>query len=204
MSIEKSEVKVAAAHEIGCRLDDALEATTKDLYRLEGAVTALKQAVQIVESIGKVVDKDMDDGRFGLEEATHIKQYLHRATLMVTNLQTNAESNRVAQTGKIQAMETAVKIAKNFKDAEDAKAQTLRTALAQARANGTSEERRPVGGHPGLTIKEQRLAEAAAQSASTEAPPAEEPTPSVEESPAPEPSTAPKRRGRKPKALTDA
>ena len=198
MSIEKSEIKVAAAHEIGCRLDDALEATTKDLYRLEGAVTALKQAVQIVESMGKVVDKDMDDGRFGLEEATHIKQYLHRATLMVTNLQTNAESNRVAQTGKIQAMETAVKIAKNFKDSEDSKAQTLRTALAQARANGTSEERRSVGAHPGLTIKEQRLAEAAAQSTPVEETPTKESEAPADEGPSSEPS--PKKRGRKPKA----
>jgi len=95
MSIEKAEVKVGTANEIGNRLDDVLEGTTKDLYRLEGAAVAYRQAVQAVEVVSTVIDKDMDEGKVGLEEASLIKKYLERARQNVQGQSAQAEHNRV-------------------------------------------------------------------------------------------------------------
>jgi hypothetical protein len=190
MSIEKSEIKVVAAHEIGCRLDDALEASTKDLYRLEGAVTAFKQAAQAVEGLAKHIDKEMDEGKFDLEQAKIIKRYVERAHQMMTNLGIQSDANRVAQTGKVSGMQQAVQLAKQFRDAEESKAQTLRVAYEKLQS-GEDPGRRSMGLHPGMTIKEQRLAEQVSQA------PAQEP---VSQAPEAAPEPAPKKRGRKPKA----
>jgi hypothetical protein len=172
MSIEKAQVKVGTAHEIGCRLDDALEAATKDLYRLEGAAQAFRQAAQSVEGLAKHVDREMDEGKFDLETAKLIKKYVERAHQMMTNLTMQADNNRMAQTGKVSGAEAAVQLVKKFRDDEERKAEALRVALAaraaEAEAPVADEGPRPVGLRPGASIKERRLAEELAAQAPPE------------------------------------
>lgn len=163
MSIEKAEVKVGTANEIGNRLDDVLEGTTKDLYRLEGAAVAYRQAVQAVEVVSTVIDKDMDEGKVGLEEASLIKKYLERARQNVQGQSAQAEHNRVVQLGKVQAMQATVQIVKKFRDDEEAKANRLREAAEQLETDPDQSVVRPVGLRPGATVKERRLAEAQRQ-----------------------------------------
>ena len=173
MSIEKAQVKVGTAHEIGCRLDDSLEAATKDLYRLEGAAQAFRQAAQSVESLAKHVDAEMDAGKFDLEAAKLIKRYVERAHQMMTNLTMQADNNRMAQTGKVAGAEAAVQLVKKFRDEEERKADLLRAAIAARAAEpavaepAQEEGLRPVGLRPGMSIKERRLAEEAAAAQST-------------------------------------
>jgi hypothetical protein len=177
MSIDKSDVKIGAAHEIGCRLDDVLDGATKDMYRLEGAQTALQQAVKSIENFMKVVDKDLDDDKTDLETAKTIKTYIQKVHKAMTNLLAQSETNKLTQTGKVQAMQKAVEVTKKFKDEELAKAQNLRAAYVRMKeqlearekdsteaAGDVLEEKvaRPVGMRPGLSIKERRKLEAAA------------------------------------------
>lgn len=169
MSFEKAGLKIGTAQEIGCRLDDVLESTSKELWRLEGAVVYLKQAVAALESIGNLVDKEMDDGAFDLETAKYIKKYLIRSQQVVTNLSIQAENNRWTTAGKVTAMETAVKVTKKFQEEEQAKLAALQAAVQRgdvvqqgnshvvAVAGGS----RPLGVHPGTPLKESRQEEAA-------------------------------------------
>ena len=173
MNVNKAEIKIFAAHELGCRLDDLLESNTKDMYRLEGGVVALRQAATALENLSSVIDKEMDEGKFDLDQAKEIKRYVQRAVQSVTNLVLNTDNNRIAYGGRMQALKLAVDVAKKFQDEESKKVAALQTAVEQNRAvkDGTShtmvdgENNHVVAVRPGLSIKEQRLAEEAALAA---------------------------------------
>lgn len=163
MSIEKAEIKVGTAHEIGCRLDDVLEGTNKDLYRLEGAATAFRKGAESVETLAKAVEVELEKGEYDLEVAARLKRYISRAQQMLTNLAMNADNNRITQAGKVQAMQMAVGIVKKFKDAEESKINTLRQAMLISQGEAVSGEPRAAGLRPAMSIKERRIAEEAAQ-----------------------------------------
>ena len=174
MSLHKVEAKLVAVNELGCRLDDNLEQASKDLYRAEGAVTALKTAVASIENLLKLVDKELDENsNYDLQQMKDIKRYVDRARHLITNLANNAENNRVVQSGKVQGFEQAVVVAKRFKDEELSKVQLLQAAISQGailRSDEglvhTGEGPRPAGVRPASSIKERRRAEAEAAASS--------------------------------------
>jgi len=171
VNVNKAEIKIFTAHELGCRLDDLLESNTKDMYRLEGGVVALRQAVTALEGLLVVVDKEMDADKFDLEQAKEIKRYVQRSIQAVTNMVLNTDNNRIAYGGRMQALGLAVEVAKKYQDEESKKIAALQEAVAQNRVvkDGDSHEMtdsdggRPIAVRPGLSIKEQRLAEEAAE-----------------------------------------
>lgn len=217
MNVNKAEIKIFTAHELGCRLDDLLESNTKDMYRLEGGVVALRQAATSIEGLLAVVDKEMDAEKFDLEQAKEIKRYIQRAAQVITNLTLNTDNNRIAYGGRIQALSLAVDVAKKYQDEESKKIASLQAAVDQNRvvkdgdshAMTDSDGGRPVAVRPGLSLKEQRLAEEAAEAALDAAKNNSEPAETITEPAAnpesvlepEEPSTnvtpiLPKRRGR--------
>lgn len=203
MNVNKAEIKIFTAHELGCRLDDLLESNTKDMYRLEGGVVALRQAVTALEGLLVVVDKEMDADKFDLEQAKEIKRYVQRSIQAVTNMVLNTDNNRIAYGGRIAALTSAVEIAKKYQAEESKKVASLQEAVAQNRVikDGDSHEMtdsdsgRPVAVRPGLSLKEQRLAEEAAEIALEQAAPVETPPEKIE-TPTNVTSILPKRRGR--------
>ena len=132
MSLLKSEAKLSAVNEIGNRLDDALENATKDLYREEGAVSALRNAAVSVENFIKVVHKDLDEKETDLETTKKIKSYLERVRNNIVGLANVAENNKQAQAGKLGAFQHAVSIAKKYRDEEINRHQILRRALERS------------------------------------------------------------------------
>lgn len=176
MNLQKVEAKLNAANELGCRLDDNLDQATKDLYKAEGAVAALKSAVLVLENLMKVVDKDLDQGNndYSLQQMKDIKRYIDRARQQMINLTTTAENSRTAQAGKVQGFEQAVAIAKKFKDEEMSKVHLLQAAINQGAILKTEEGfvqaengPRPIGIRPAASIKERRKAEEAAAAATS-------------------------------------
>jgi hypothetical protein len=173
MNLDKSELKIGVAHELGCRLDDNLEATQKETTRFEGANQALQQVSKAIEGLLPHVDKDIEEGKFGLEAAADIKRYILRAAQVATNLSKVAENNRLIYSGRIQAMEMSVKIVKKFQEDEATKVANFKKAVSEGaiveEVSGLTPAMggpRPVTGiRPGMSIKEQRLAEAAAEAA---------------------------------------
>lgn len=171
MSLLKAEAKLSAVNELGCRLDDVLETANQDLYRAEGATSALRQAVSSIENLLKVLDKELDEKETDLEVSKMIKGYVDRARINLMNLVTSSEGNRQSQIGKIQGFQHAVSIAKKFKDEELNKLQVLRNAIdvsshsidaSKEETKETSEKSgRPAGTRPAPPIKLQRLTEEA-------------------------------------------
>lgn len=167
MNLGKAEVKIDVANELGCRLDDMLEGAQKELYRVEGSIRAFQAMGQAIDGLMKIVDQEMDEGKFDLDGAAHIKRFVKRAHQMTINLTLQSENNRFMQMGRIQGAEMSVQVTKKFKDDEISKVATLQKALEENRAksaNGSHEMvaddgPRPVATRPGASIKERRLAE---------------------------------------------
>jgi len=183
MSLLKSEAQLAAVNELGNRLDDALDSATKDLYKEEGAVSALKNACGSLDNLLKVISKDLDEKQVDLETQVLVKKYFDRARSIINALAATAENSRQSQVGKIAAFQHSVTIARKYKDEELKKYSVMRSAIERSieqhnelKANSDTSEinqgPRPVGVRPPPRIKMQRLdADAIASSASASSTP---------------------------------
>jgi len=162
MSILKSELKQLVTHEIGVRVDDALEAAKRDLSVIEGRQAAFADGAKAVEDLLTAVTKDVDDGKFELETAEHVKRYVMRSAEALKNLSHQAMNLRIAQTGKVQGFDHTVKLLANMIEDEKKK---LAQQVAAAAAAGESLPKEEFAERPAaprlMSIKEQRLAEEA-------------------------------------------
>ncbi len=182
MNIEKAEVKLGTAHELGCRLDDSKEAFQKEVSQWEGANAASLQITKGIEDLAKHVDKDIDQGLFDLETGVKIKKYITRAAAVASSVAAQASNNTLVARGKVQAMEVAVTVAKKLYDEERSKVEAYKRAIeaGQIRVEPDGSQQAVVSGvtvpgvRPGMSIKEQRLAEEAAAAASGAPSPASE------------------------------
>jgi hypothetical protein len=190
MSILKSEVKIGTVHELGCRLDDSLDAATREMYKGEGAAEALHQATAAFEKFAKNVDEEIREGITDLESARFVKRYIGLMLNALTSMEKSAESAKMANVGRVHAFKQAVQIAKQMKDEEMTKLQLLQTALqkgilqkddgsfvkanevpasdaspaeapsvVQSERSGPKRPERIESAHPGMSLKQQRLAE---------------------------------------------
>lgn len=136
MNLEKADIKIAVSCDLGARVEDSMESAKAEVLRQEGSTSALLQAAKACEVLGTHVDKDVDEGKFDLECATHVKRYLERATNALRNLSAHAEQGRVLALGKVNALETTVKIIAKYRDEESAKASAMREAIAAGASMG--------------------------------------------------------------------
>lgn len=126
MSVLKAEMKQLVTHELGVRIDDALEASKRELDVLDGKHAAYNDGAKAVEALQALVDKDVDGELYDLAAATVVKKYLTRAVTALQNLGQQASLLKVAQTGKVQGFEHTIALLKGIYDAEKVKAETLR------------------------------------------------------------------------------
>ncbi len=158
MAIEKSEIKMAVAHELGCGFDDALEKAQQDIHRWEGAKTAFKEAAAGVEALCAHIQRDLKEEKFDATAANAARNYVRRAAAICENLRLKAEVHEQRAHGRVEALETSVKLTKKLYDAEEAKLQALKEHQEGADDEEKSDETptngrqrppsRPVGARP--------------------------------------------------------
>lgn len=164
MNIEKSQIKVGAVHEVGVRLDDALEGARSEVHRADGASAALERAAEACSQLSRQVDRDLDEGKIAdLGTAGLVKKWIDKCAATVRDARAQALVAKAQGQGKVAALETAVGIAKRFVDDERKKIENFQAAVASGAL--TAED----VGRPPPSIKEQRRAAPAAADA---APPA--------------------------------
>jgi hypothetical protein len=178
MSVLKSEMKQLVTHEVGVRVEDALEGAKRDLAVLEGRQGAFADGAKAAEALLGSVDKDIDEEKYDPATGEHVKRYVLRCAHALANLSANAANLRIAQTGKVQGFQHTVSLLQNMIEAEKAK---VAAAVATESLPPPENPRDREAGTRPVSIKELRLAEEAAPKALPEAAP-------------------PKRRGRKPRA----
>jgi hypothetical protein len=199
MSVLKSEIKQLVTHEVGVRVEDALEASKKELSVLEGRQTAFADGAKALEALLVAVDKDIEEAKYDAAVGAHVKRYVLRSVHALNNLSANAANLRIAQTGKVQAFGHTISLLQNMIEAEKSKAAAV--IAAENLPPSENPRDRELGTRP-ENIKELRLSE--------EAPPPVAPPPVAPPPVAPPvvvapPKVAPsvpqkKRRGRPPRA----
>ena len=158
--MDTNEVRAEFAHEIGCKLDDMLDAAKLDAARDEGAKNALQALVKRISELGLLVDKEMDEGLFSgvdgpMSVAAAIKKYIVRASAVLESGALQAESHRLMCCGRVQTLELIVGNMKKTYDMELGKAALRKEAVE----NGLPSHGRASGETPNLTLKERRRLE---------------------------------------------
>lgn len=150
------------AHDIGLRLDDALEASEREATRLEGGAEWVTRAAPFVIQAHAAIEAEVESGKMDLEAAQVAKAILSRLGSQLSQLATQATSDMQAARGKVAAFRAAVGLTKQAFDSETAKAKAAAQAeepLADADAS------RPVGSRPPPSLKARRKAGARAKNA---------------------------------------
>lgn len=156
MSILKSELKQLVTHEVGVRVDDALEAAKRELAVTEGRHSGFMEGAKAVEALQATVDADVEAEKYDLVVSEQVKRYLTRAVHALQNLAQQSVHFKMAQTGKIQGFEHTITLLKGIIDEEKAKATQFAQAVAAGRVDG--DEDRPLNVRM-TSLKSERLAE---------------------------------------------
>jgi len=175
MGIEKSEIKMAVAHELGAGFDDALEAAERDIYRWDGAKTSLKNAATAVEGLIAHAKKDLDLEAIDEETYKLIRKWLQRSVEVVRNLRVQAEGHEQRAHGRAEALRTSVKITQRLYEEEAAKLKGVQ-GHDEEEPNGEVPRlgpARPTGIRPPNLIAAKKAADKAAAVASESDPEAE-------------------------------
>lgn len=161
MNTTKAELKRLVTHEIGVRVDDALDVARNDRFKLEGRLGAFADAAKALEGVLGAVDKDIEAQVFDPATGQHVKNYVLRCAQLMQSLGQQTGTQRLMQQGKVQAFEHTVALLKNLMEDELRKAQDVAVPPAAVPPPAPTVPARPAGARPPPTIKEQRLAEAA-------------------------------------------
>lgn len=161
MNLDKAELKLLILGDLGCDFEDVKDSMVRDLHQQEGAAAALTQAAKSILALCKLVDDDIEKGRYELPEAERLKQYISRAATVCDEMSKKARVARQVAEGRVQGVDHIVKIVKKRHDAEEQKKLMLQAAIAEAEATGEEVDlrSRPVGLHPGASIAQARRAE---------------------------------------------
>lgn len=163
MSVLKQQIRVAVTNDIGADLDDQLEAAKVEVQQQEGAKAAYATAEKLIGQLLPHLQQDLNDGKLSLETATVVSKWLQRAMGVCTTLHAQATNAVIAKSGAAVQTERLVGLVKKRFDAERAKLIELEKAASEQASAADEGEAR---GRPApMSIKERRLAEAAAAEA---------------------------------------
>lgn len=145
---------------LGAQIDDLLEGAQKEYQQHEGAKLALRNAKRKVEEHQKYVDKDVEEGKLTDEQRIVVKKYVAHCAAIVDNLGIQAEVQTFQLSGKIQGLESSIKVIKQMYDTEKNKAEALELGPASLGPNFSTIDvvRRPEGSHPGNPIADRKEA----------------------------------------------
>jgi hypothetical protein len=181
MGLEKTEVKMAAVHEVGMKLDDFLEAAKREVAETNGAQTMARIVGQRLMERSKALDVAFQAAGNTLEKETYdaLKKVWSEALTVAGTLAKSSEEQFYRCQGKVSALEASVKMTKAMHDASLGKLRAIAEGSLVLEESGqlpgqapgdaaVIPMRREVGTHPGNPL-------AALHARGTEPKPSEEP-----------------------------
>jgi hypothetical protein len=161
MAIEKAEIKILTANDIGADIEDMLSQAQKAEHMHEGAKLALGDAAKKVNALAEHFRKSVEDGELKLEELDApekidglVRRYIARAVGILENLQSGFQNSQIASAGMVAAYKNAMKAPMKIMEAERRKLEALKSALEEQQKTGDPDvDLRPPtrgsGVHPG-------------------------------------------------------
>lgn len=206
MSALLRDVRLQLVHELGVKMDDALETAKADSIRREGAHAAYANAARNMRALFTQAEKEHAEGKLSDSEYELARSWIKRSVAACDSLTTQAFPLMHAAKGAERQAATTVAMLKQVYDLEEMKKQRESVPVpAAAPAPATAAEpvskteaTAAVAAEPAKrpharprTIKEERLAAAAARKAEEEAAAAAAAAAEAAK------KTAPKKRGRR-------
>jgi len=133
MNLDKAQLKIAVANNLGADMEDRLEGEMKAAHELAGAAQALRQVAKKVPAdlIAKL-EADQEEGDKAIKDGLEahlvvqiIKQWLTRAGDYLGHMADVEQQKAVAQGGRASGLQDAMKLVKKMKDEETQKLQTF-------------------------------------------------------------------------------
>jgi hypothetical protein len=123
MSVEKSELRASAVHDLGARLDDGLEKVLAEKHEAVGAAAAHNAAVDDITVLKLKVKDEIEAGKLDLDQAKLVLDGLERAAVACRNLRTQASARMLKADGAVVGMKVAIEMASQAHTQELAKGQ---------------------------------------------------------------------------------
>jgi hypothetical protein len=168
-TIEKAEIKIFTANEIGADLEDMMEQAQKAEHMHEGAKIALADAYKKVNALADYLHKTIEDGELNLAEIDTpekieglVRRYIGRCAGVIENLGLMAQNAQLGAAGMVAAYKNAMKAPMKVMEAERKKIDAVKSVLDQATASGGDPDvqlrapPRPTGAHPGNPLADRR------------------------------------------------
>lgn len=173
--MSESQWKVAWLQEQGVQADDRVEALTAELHRIEGMVKAFELGAQKIETeVFARFKRDIDEKRVPDDPNESASRYIQTCLHFFKHLMTQTSTQLPIQRGRVQEAQETVKRLKTLQDQEISKQAAVKAAVEAGTvkvgeggtpevvpSNGARAAARPVGVHPGPSLKAQRQGQAA-------------------------------------------
>jgi hypothetical protein len=154
MSVEKSELRAAAVHDLGARIDDGLEKAVAQKNQAIGAVLAHEKGAQDITVLKLKVQQSIDAGELDFDQAKLVLSWLDQAVTACQNLHKQASGVALKAEGVEMGLKAAIEIT------SAAHGQELAKGKAHEDKGGEKTERR-------VPVKARRQAEAKKKKAVT-------------------------------------
>lgn len=172
MSLDRVQLKIDILEELGLGADDRVEALTAETHRLEGAAKAFDTGREKIEKdVFARFKRDIDEGKVPQDPYEAVDRYLRTCIHYLLHLSTHTKAQIPVMKGRVQEATDTVSRYKALQNEEKLKVSAAQAALAAGTVK-TNEEGdlevvpqegrpspRPVGVHPGPSLKVLRLAE---------------------------------------------
>lgn len=167
-TVEKAEVKILTAHDIGADIEDMMEQAQKAEHMHEGAKIALGDAAKKVNVLAEHLKKSIEDGDIKLEEIDSpekieglVRKYIARAVNILENLQLMEQNAQIGSAGMVAGYKNAMKAPMKIMEGERKKMEALKEAIEEQQKTGDHDlDLRPVsratGVHPGDPLADRR------------------------------------------------
>jgi len=180
--VDKGSLFELIYHSAGVEADDWLEGAQRNMFRFQGACTALQEAAKdvqaLVEGVQDALEKGALDGLQQAQVADFAILQIRRSVDSLINASRHMSNKQLSMQGEIAAYERVVKYFKEKYDDQVKNRAKLEAAIASGEVevaeDGSLEAKTPAarlrGVRPGPSIAAQRRAEDAAAKVDAEAP----------------------------------
>jgi hypothetical protein len=170
-TIDKAEIKILTAIEIGATLEDMLESSQRHENMHAGAKDVLATAYKNIGQLEETLKQEIESGAINFDELKDpnkmqalVRKFIARAMNIVDNMKVNSQNAQIGAAGMVAAYKSAMGVSKKVMDVERGKMEAVKAALEQQLAGQGEEDldltgrpaARVVGMHPGDPLADRR------------------------------------------------
>jgi len=157
MNVQKSEMKMMLAQDIGKQFEEREKGLWSEAHRLEGANGALKQGAEKLESLKVFYNKEVDEDRLEEKDLAGILRAIDRCQGVLINLAELAHAQKLVKQGEAQGAKTALDMIEKIYEDERTKIGNVLQAVEEGKIT-PEEVGRAVDGSTTLRVVDGRPA----------------------------------------------